>query len=81
VLFRSYLACGRPALVQDTGIGEDWSREARLTFGSLDRAVSGAESLIEGYPEYGRAARAFALEHLDSDRVLNRLLYAVGVEG
>jgi hypothetical protein len=77
----AYLACGRPTLVQDTGIGEDWTREASLTFGSLDGAVSGAESLIEGYPEYGRAARAFALEHLDSDRVLSRLLDAVGVEG
>jgi hypothetical protein len=77
----AYLACGRPALVQDTGIGEDWTREGCLTFRSLDGAVSGAEGLIEGYPEYARAARAVALEHLDSDVVLSRLLDAVGVKG
>jgi hypothetical protein len=41
--------------------------------------VAGARSIAEDYEGHARAARRFAEEHLDSDRVLGRLLEQVGV--
>ena len=74
----AYLASGRPAIVQDTGLQ---SRPAVVAFGDLDAAVAGIEAVRDAYEEHATAARAFAEEHLGSDRVLGRLLEKIGVEG
>lgn len=75
----AYLACGRPALVQDTAIGAELRPgEGLLTFSSLEEAVAGAER-IAAEPSNAAAARRFAEERLDSDLVLGRLLGAIGI--
>jgi hypothetical protein len=72
-----YLASGRPALVQDTGIGERYPvGEGLLTFRTPDEAVAGAEAIAADYEGHARAARALAEAHFDSDRVLGRFLEA-----
>jgi hypothetical protein len=77
----AYLACGRPALVQDTGLEDTLPLgEGLLSFASLDQAIVAAERIAADPTAHSEAARRFAEEHLDSDRVLSRLLSAIGVE-
>ena len=72
-----YLASGRPALVQDTGVGKRYPvGEGLLSFSTLDQAVAGAEAIAADYATHSRAARALAEAHFDSDRVLGRFLEA-----
>jgi len=78
----AYLACGRPAVVQRTGIEDDLVPDrGLLTFDSLSDAVARAAELVAFHPEHCRAARSFAVEQLDSDRVLGRILERIGVGG
>ena len=73
-----YLASGRPVIAQDTGFGLTLpTGEGLLTFAGEDEAVAAADAIVSDYPRHRRAARGFAEEHLDSDRVLGRLLEAV----
>ena len=73
-----YLASGRPVIAQDTGFGLTLpTGEGLLTFAGEDEAVAAADAILSDYPRHRRAARGFAEEHLDSDRVLGRLLEAV----
>jgi hypothetical protein len=75
-----YLASGRPALVQDTGLPDEYAPgEGLLTFTTLDDAAAGAERIVADYERQAGAARALAEELLDSDVVLGRMLDAVGV--
>jgi hypothetical protein len=77
----AYLACGRPALVQDTGLGR-WLAlgEGLLAFETPEEAVRAAAAIAEDRAGHGAAARAFAEAHLDSDVVLGRLLARIGVD-
>lgn len=70
----AYLASGRPAVVQATGLELNASQGALLPFGDLEGAVAGVEMVRGDYEELASAARGFAAEHLDSDRVLGRVL-------
>jgi len=75
-----YLASGRPALVQDTGIGTRHPvGEGLLTFRDLDGAVAAADAIVCDHAAHAAAARALAEERFDSDRVLARFLDEVGV--
>ncbi len=80
----AYLASGRPAVVQDTGCGAVFqtsgseTRPAVVAFGDLDAAAAGIEAVRDAYEEHARAARSFAEQHLDSGRVLGRVLDLVG---
>jgi hypothetical protein len=49
-----------------------------LVFSSEQEAAAAADAVMSEYERHSRAARAFAEEHLDSDRVLGRLLERVG---
>jgi hypothetical protein len=70
-----YLASGRPVLAQDTGLGELYPLgEGLLAFSTLDEAVAGVEAIRSDPARHARAARALAVEHFDSDKVLGRLL-------
>src|SRR3954447_11832076 len=72
-----YLASGRPALVQDTGIGERYRvGEGLLTFRTPDEAVAGAEAISRDYEKHAKAARALAESCFDSELVLGRFLEA-----
>jgi hypothetical protein len=78
----AYLASARPAVVQGTGIeGELAPERGLLTFESLPEAVARADQAVASNAEHCRAARSFAVEHLDSERVLGRLLERIGVGG
>jgi hypothetical protein len=78
----AYLASGRPAVVQGTGIADELvGGGGLLPFGSPEEAVAQAEDLVAHHAEHCRAALSFAVEHLDSDRVLGQLLERIGVSG
>jgi hypothetical protein len=70
-----YLASGKPALVQDTGLaGHLPTGDGLLTFTNLHQAVDGVEKIRANYAQHSRAARALAEAHFDSRKVLARFL-------
>jgi hypothetical protein len=75
-----YLASGRPALVQDTGIAQRYPvGQGLLTFSTAAEAVARAAAIVRDHAEHVEAARALAAERFDSDRVISRLLGELGV--
>lgn len=74
-----YLASGKPALVQDTGLADLYPLGAGLlTFSTLDEAAEGAARILAGHEAHAAAARELAETHFDSRRVLPRLLEELG---
>jgi hypothetical protein len=70
-----YLASGKPALVQETGLSRTIpAGDGLLTFRNLDEAVAGVEAIAADYDHHARAARRIAEEQFDSDKVLTHLL-------
>lgn len=70
-----YLACGRPAVVQDTGLPEDLRTGAGLlTFSNPSEAAAAARAVASSYEHHASAARALGRRVFDSDRVLTRVL-------
>ncbi|MFL5328625.1 MAG: hypothetical protein ACJ8C4_06895 [Gemmataceae bacterium] len=67
-----FLAAGRPALVQDTGIGSELIGRGLVTFRTLDEAAAGACAIMQNYDDHSRAARTLAQTYFDSDRVLTK---------
>jgi hypothetical protein len=75
----SYLALGRPVVIQDTGLAAHYPiGDAVLTFTDLDGAAAALAEVERGYPQRCRAARALAVEAFASERVLGRLLADAG---
>jgi hypothetical protein len=75
-----YLAAGRPALVQDTGIAARYPvGEGLLTFRDLGEAAAAADRIACDYESHAAAASALARQCFDSDRVLARFLEEVGI--
>jgi hypothetical protein len=76
-----YLARGRPALVQDTGLeGHLPTGRGLLTFDSMEEAVEGVERINRDYAAHCQAAREIAEGYLDSRKVLPKLLEDCGAE-
>jgi hypothetical protein len=74
-----YLASGKPAVTQDTGIqGRYPTGEGLLTFSTMDGAIASIQDLANRYTVHASAARALAEEYFDSDKVLTRLVEQVG---
>jgi len=70
-----YLASGRPVVAQDTGFDRSLPvGEGLLKFGSVEEAAAMVEEVEADPARHGRAARRLAEEHLDSRKVLPRLL-------
>lgn len=70
-----YLASGRPAVVQDTGLARHFPLGRGLcTFSSFDEALTGIEAILADPVGHARAARDIASEFFDAKRVLRRLL-------
>jgi hypothetical protein len=71
----TYLAAGRPVLVQDTGF-TDWLgvEEGVVAFTTPEEAIAGLEEIDGRYERHCRAAREVAVEVFDSRRVLTSLL-------
>ena len=75
-----YLASGKPALVQDTGVSRELpTGEGLIAFTTVEEAVAGAERICSDYARHARAARAIAERFFDSDRVLSDALKQVGL--
>lgn len=73
-----YLAAGRPVLAQDTGFSHHLpTGKGLLAFRDLDEAADAVAAVRADYTAHARAARRIAVEHLDSDHVLPRLLREV----
>jgi hypothetical protein len=69
-----YLAAGRPVVMQETGVSRYVpTGDGFMTFIDLDSAVAALAAVEDRYAEHANAARRFAREHLDSDKVLTRL--------
>ena len=71
----TYLAAGRPAVVQDTGFGCALpTGEGLLPFSTADEAVTALEAIDMDYERHARAARSIAEEYLATERVLSKML-------
>ena len=70
-----YLASGRPAVVQDTGLSDVLPVGAGLvTFGSVDEAAAAIAAVANDYDRHRAAARQIAESHLDARRILGELM-------
>jgi hypothetical protein len=75
-----YLAAGRPAIVQDTGIANYLpTGSGLLTFSDIDSAAQAINDVESAYDRHAAAAASFAREFLDSDLVLERLVRLSGI--
>jgi hypothetical protein len=73
-----YLASGRPILVQETGFSRFLPvGEGLFAFNTVDDVLAAIDELNHRYAHHARAARSFAEEYLDSDKVLTELLQEV----
>jgi hypothetical protein len=73
-----YLAAGRPAVVQDTGLPPGWAGEGLLTFRDADGAAAAAWHVLADYDRHAAAARAWAEARLDAAGRVDEVLEAVG---
>ncbi len=74
-----YLASGRPVLAQKTGFEEFLPTGSGLfAFETMDHILGALDELRRDYLRHARAAREIAVENLDSDKVLTRLLGQIG---
>jgi hypothetical protein len=75
-----YLACGRPVVLQSTGF-EDLlpTGEGLFAVCTVEEAAEAIRAIRRDYDRHARAARAIALEHFDSNKLLTRLLSEAGI--
>lgn len=74
-----YLATGRPAVVQETGLPPAYRPEAGLlTFSDPAQAADAVAAVVADHERHRDAARAYAEATFDSDRVLTQMLEALG---
>jgi hypothetical protein len=70
-----YLAAGKPAVIQDTGLGRHLPLgRGLLIFDDLEGAARAVRDVLDDYPGHSASARRIAAEHFDSDRVLGGFL-------
>jgi hypothetical protein len=70
-----YLAAGRPVVMEDTGLGRHLPVGlGLLTYTDVETAAQCLEAVQRDYARHAAAALSFAREHLDSDRVLGRIM-------
>ncbi|MGH9379521.1 MAG: glycosyltransferase family protein [Thermoanaerobaculia bacterium] len=75
-----YLASGRPAIVQDTGLEDLYpTGDGLLVFRDFEEARAAVAEVSRDRRHHAAAARRVAEECFDSDRVLGRLLDRLGV--
>jgi hypothetical protein len=75
----AYLAAGRPVILQDTGFSEVLPTGRGLfAVRNVDEAAAALNVVTEDFVRHSLWAREIAAEYLDTNRVLTRLLTAVG---
>jgi hypothetical protein len=76
----TYLAAGRPVIVQDTGFGASLpTGEGLLAFSNLDEAVEAVRAVQADPERHRRAASELAREYLSHEVVLGDMLDHVGL--
>ena len=76
----SYLATGRPVIVQDTGLSAHYPiGEAIVPFRDVDEAAAGLAAVEQKYRRHCAAAREVAAGAFDAGTVLRRLLADAGL--
>ncbi len=76
----AYLACGRPVIVQDTGLSHVLpTGEGLLTFRTVPEAVAAIHAVQRDYTRHSQAARRIAEQHFDAAVTLPRLLRAAAI--
>ncbi len=76
----SYLASGRPVIVQDTGLSAHYAiGEAILPFRDVEGAAAALATVEEGHARRCAAARELAGEAFDAGTILRRLLADAGL--
>jgi hypothetical protein len=76
----TYLATGRPAVVQDTGFDVALpTGEGLLSFRTADEAVECIDRVVGDYERHSRAAVELAAENFRAETVLARLLTEAGI--
>jgi hypothetical protein len=74
-----YLACGKPSLVQDTGLASHYPLgEGLLAFSTLEEAAEGVRTIEADYATHARAARRIAESEFDARHVLANLVEEIG---
>jgi hypothetical protein len=77
----TYLAAGKPVIVQDTGFGCALETgEGLLPFTTLDGALAAFAAVKADYARHAAAARRIAEQHLRAETVLGELLARLGVK-
>jgi hypothetical protein len=75
----TYLAAGRPVILQDTGFGAFLpTGEGLLSFSNVAEAAAALETVASDYGRHARAAEEIAREYLDAEKVLARMLDTLG---
>jgi hypothetical protein len=75
-----YLASGKPAIVQSTGIEQSLpTGKGLLTFSTVDEAVAAINEVDANYREHCEAALDIARRYFDSDVVLTKMLEQAGL--
>jgi hypothetical protein len=71
----SYLAAGRPVVIQDTGIGDCLPvGRGVLTFQTFEEAVAAVANLNSNYEIHVAYARQIVADYFDAKEVLEKLL-------
>jgi hypothetical protein len=71
----TYLAAGRPVILQDTGFGAYLpTGEGLFAFSTVDEAAAALEKVTADYARHSAAAAEIAREYLDAERVVKAIL-------
>jgi GT2 family glycosyltransferase len=76
----TYLAAGRPVIMQDTGFGSMLpTGEGLFAFSTIEDIDAAVEAIRSDHERHSRAASAIAREYFDATRVIGSLLERVGM--
>jgi hypothetical protein len=76
----AYLACGKPAVLQDTGFSQHYETGAGVfAFTTATQAADALAAIEADYRHHCEAARAFAEREFTAERVLGKLLADAGL--
>lgn len=76
-----YLAAGRPAVIQDCGVGAFLpTGEGLFTYKDMDDILAAIRAVESDYPRHRAAAQAIAQEHFAAEKVLAGMLGQLGLD-
>jgi hypothetical protein len=74
-----YLAAGRPAVVQDTGLVGVPTGVGVVTFSDFDDAIEGVNAVADDYERHAGAASQLAREHFEAELVIGNICRRIGL--